>query len=167
MRPRPASPPVPATAPNSMSDDAADFPFTPVPSASLRHDGWTPERQRDFIAQLARIGMVSAAARAVGMSAKSAYALRKRTGAASFAAAWDRALDAGRALVLDLAIERALHGTPRPILYRGRHVGVRRMFAHRLLIAALRTMPRDDAGGPTLDEALAALRDADDPGDVA
>lgn len=54
------------------------IPFTPVPFARVRRDGWTQARQRAFIDQLARIGLVGVAARAVGMSAKSAYALRKR-----------------------------------------------------------------------------------------
>ena len=51
-----------------MSDSAHDDPyaFEPVPSASNRHDGWTAERQRLFIAALKEIGMVSAAAKAVG-----------------------------------------------------------------------------------------------------
>jgi hypothetical protein len=77
-----------------MSESPADpFAFEPVPSASSRHDGWTPERQRAFIAELARIGMVSAAAPSVGMSRKSAYELLKRAGPESgFARVWrDRA----------------------------------------------------------------------------
>lgn len=75
MRARPASPPVPATAPDSAAYDTADFPlppvfpFTPVPSASPCPDGCTPERQRGFVIQLARIGMVSAAARAEALAA--------------------------------------------------------------------------------------------------
>ena len=112
--------------------------FAPVPSASARHDGWTPARQREFIDQLARIGVVAAAARAVGLSAKSAYALRKRAGAESFAAAWDAALAEGRDNATDTAIDRALNGVATPVFYRGRQIGERRRFNDRLLIAALR-----------------------------
>ena len=65
--------------------------FDPVPSASTRRDGWTPDKQRAFIERLGECGVVSIAARAVGMSPKSAYVLRKRPGAESFAAAWDEA----------------------------------------------------------------------------
>lgn len=72
-----------------MIESPEPIPFTPVPLARTRRDGWTPARQRGFIDQLARIGLVGVAARAMGMSAKSAYALRKRVGAESFAAAWD------------------------------------------------------------------------------
>jgi hypothetical protein len=62
--------------------------FVPVPLRS-RRDGWTEERQRIFIATLARTRCVGRAAAAAGMSRESAYRLRRRKGAASFAAAWD------------------------------------------------------------------------------
>ncbi|MES2444381.1 MAG: hypothetical protein V4574_16260 [Pseudomonadota bacterium] len=124
-----------------MTQPADILAFTPVPGASPRHDGFTPARQRDFIAQLARIGVVSAAARAVGMSAKSAYALRKRAGeGSSFAAAWDHAVAEGRARALDTAIARALHGEATPVFYRGRQVGSRVRYNDGLLIAAIRAI---------------------------
>jgi len=113
--------------------------FTPIPSASTRHDGWTPARQREFILQLARIGVVSAAAKAVGMSPKSAYALRKRAGEASeFAAAWRFGLSEGRVHALDTAIERAFEGEQIPVFYGGRQIGHRTRYNNRLLIASLR-----------------------------
>ena len=65
--------------------------FTPVP-LKARHDGWTPSRQRHFIELLAATKSVTRACKAVGMSAVTAYALRKKPGAESFAAAWDAAL---------------------------------------------------------------------------
>lgn len=121
--------------------------FTPVPgpaSGITRHDGWSPVRQRGFIAALARIGVVSAAAKAVGMSRHSAYTLRKRDGAESFSAAWDAALDQGRGEALSTAIERALTGVSTPIFYRGRQIGERRTFNDGLVIAALRATARID-----------------------
>ena len=63
-------------------------PFLPVPLRA-RADGWTPERQARFIGLLAETGSVVEAARAVGMSRESAWRLRRRAGAASFAHAWD------------------------------------------------------------------------------
>ena len=133
--------------------------FDPVPSASTRHDGWTPAHQRAFIEQLARIGVVRAAARAVGRSAKSAYALRHRAGPDSgFTRAWDRALARGREQALDTAIDRALTGEATPVFYRGRQVGERRRYDNGLLIAALRALhargdTRDPGGfgGPDAD----------------
>lgn len=157
MRQHPSLPP--PTAPD----------FTPVPSASTRHDGWTPTRQHSFVDHLTRIGMVSTAARAVGLSAKSAYALRKRAGAESFNAAWDLALDIGRGHALDLAIQRGVDGVATPVFYRGRQIGVRQVYDTGLLLAALRVMPKQERTTLTLHEAMAALGEIPDlnPGDAA
>ena len=135
--------------PESPKDPLA---FTPV-VARARRDGWTPPRQRDFIAALAELGLVAAAARSVGMSPKSAYALRNRAGEDSdFAAAWDVAIDQGRANALDTGIERALCGTTKPVFYRGRQIGEQRVYNDGLLIAAMRALnPRGRASTPELD----------------
>ena len=65
--------------------------FTPVP-LKARHDGWTPAKQLHFIEQLAATKSVRRACKAVGMSSVTAYALRNKPGAESFAAAWDSAV---------------------------------------------------------------------------
>lgn len=65
--------------------------FVPVP-VRARADGWTPLRQAEFIGWLAQTGRVGLAARQVGCSRESAYRLRRRAGAESFAHAWDAAL---------------------------------------------------------------------------
>ena len=117
--------------------------FTPVPSASKRHDGWTAERQRGFILALSKIGMVSAAARAVGMSRESAYRLLERAGPDSeFAAVFREARDAGQTNAWWTAIDRAVHGVEVPYFYRGTQRGVRRVYNDRLLIAAFRSIQR-------------------------
>src|SRR4029453_1560965 len=67
-------------------------PFTPAHLRS-RHDGWTPEKQTGFIEALAECGCVTEACERVGMSPRSAYALRARIDAQSFRIAWDTALD--------------------------------------------------------------------------
>jgi hypothetical protein len=69
--------------------------FTPVPRRA-RYDGWSPELQRRFIAALARGERPGEAAERLGMSRQSAYKLRRRRGAQSFAAAWDSALRLAR-----------------------------------------------------------------------
>ena len=66
-------------------------PFVPVPLRT-RRDGWTAERQGRFIGWLAETGSVAEAARRVGCSRETAYRLRRREGAGSFAAAWDAVL---------------------------------------------------------------------------
>lgn len=65
--------------------------FRPVPVRS-RRDGWSEGRQCAFLVQLYLTGSATAAAKAVGMSRASAYRLRMREGAESFALAWDRVL---------------------------------------------------------------------------
>lgn len=62
-----------------------------VRTPRTRHDGWTPQRQAIFLSVLQVTRCVSKAA-ASRMSARSAYALRKRPSGAAFAAAWDAAL---------------------------------------------------------------------------
>lgn len=128
-----------------MNDSAFDpLAFEPVPSGSNRHDGWTPERQRAFILALAKIGLVSAAARAVGMSRKSAYALLKRAGPDSgFAAAWRMALQLGEVTACTTAVTRAIDGVEVPYFYGGLQRGTRRVYNDALLIAALRYFRRD------------------------
>jgi len=115
--------------------------FTPVPFDRVRPDGWTERRQRDFIAALATMGSVLHAARAVGMTKRSAYQLRSRPGAESLALAWDRALVSGYARAFDRALGRATVGITTPRYYKGKLVGTRHRFDHRLAIAALNGTP--------------------------
>lgn len=114
--------------------------FDPVPLA-FRHNGWSPKRQAQFIAALQAFGAVTTAARALGMSARSAYALRDRPGAESFAAAWDLALDIGRDRLFEEAIRRGRDGYLRPVTYGGIVIGQRRVYDNRLLFAACYARP--------------------------
>lgn len=123
--------------------------FTPVRTAAKRSDGWTPRKQHAFIRALAASGIVAAAARSVGMGATSAYNLRRRAGAESFAAAWDRARQAARAAALERALQRAFEPSTTPRFYRGEYVGTFRAFDDRMMIAALRAtafapVPREE-----------------------
>lgn len=100
--------------------------FRPVPVRAQRN-GWTPDLQRGFILALARGAGPDEAARALGRTRQSAYRLRARPDAASFAAAWDRAQEfarqvsvAGRGPRLGLqSVDTLLV----PRFYRGRLVG--------------------------------------------
>lgn len=89
-----------------------------------RRDGWTIQRQADFLGYLAETGSVMGACEAVGMSRNSAYKLRARPEAESFAAAWDAALGAPvrKVTVTDLHF-LAYHGLVRPMLFRGKYCG--------------------------------------------
>ena len=89
--------------------DPDEYRWVPV-RRRPRHDGWTEEKQRRFIEALADTGLVSHAAKAVGMSRESANRLRRSPHGAAFARAWDTArLHAGAALE-DIAFERAIEG---------------------------------------------------------
>ena len=56
-------------------------PFTPVPRRRKRHDGWTPERQTEFIQALAECACIDEACARVGVSRSAAYAFRARADA--------------------------------------------------------------------------------------
>lgn len=119
--------------------------FEPVPVKS-RHDGWTADTQKMFVFALAAGLGVSGAARVVGKSRQTAYRLKERPNAASFASACDRALAFARLRPLPpgaSAWERGVEGVLVPIRYRGRIVGWRRKYCDRtlgkLLAAALST----------------------------
>lgn len=98
-----------------------------------RVDGWTADMQRDFIRTLADTGSVSHAAKAVGVSRSTAYAMRHRAAHATFALAWDVAIQLGRKRLLDVAMERAVEGQAVPVWYRGEQVGTRTVYNDRLL----------------------------------
>ena len=98
--------------------------FTPVP-LRYRRDGWTPQRQADFLGALAESWCVAAAARRVGKSRESVYRLRDKPGALSFAAAWDAVLaqrPAPSKSTHELLWHRAFYGTLKPVMRGGRHV---------------------------------------------
>jgi hypothetical protein len=133
----PESLPADAIAWTQAGEDAPDIPFTPVPRLRARRNGWSEDRQRRFITALARCGTVSAAARAVGMNARSAYRLLDAPGADSFAEAWDVAFDMGYAAMQAAALERALNGAFVPVYRRGKLVRVEHRQTDRLAIALL------------------------------
>jgi len=119
--------------------------FAPVPRRA-RHDGWTPDRQRAFIAALAETGAVSLAAKAVNMSPEGAYYLRRQPGAEEFRAAWDAALDLGAEIVDGAALERSIHGVAVPVFHKGEQVGERRVFNERLTMFMLAHRKPDKYG---------------------
>src|SRR5687768_6149438 len=84
---------------------AGPLDFDPV-ALRHRHDGWTPERQREYVEALADTGFASAAAARVGMSVQSANRLRRRADGRSFDLACRAAKRHGAHHVLDCAFER-------------------------------------------------------------
>jgi hypothetical protein len=98
--------------------------FTPVPLQRRRYDGWSPEMQKRFIRALSVMGSVGAACRALGKGRVSAYRLREREGAESFAAAWDAAIEEGKLRQFDYFLERAMNGVTTVHIQRGGSVSV-------------------------------------------
>jgi hypothetical protein len=83
---------------------------------------WTAALEDAFLAQLADSGSVRGAARAVGMSAKSAYARRRMH--PDFAARWQSAVLSARDMLADRLLEVSFTGTD----YHGvRHPVTRRL----------------------------------------
>ena len=109
--------------------------FTPVPRGprGARSDGWTPERQREFIETLAATGSVVAACRGVGLRPPGVYGLRHRPGAESFRAAWDAAVERGTSQVRDILIDHSVNGVPESVWWAGKEVGERRKFNHNTM----------------------------------
>lgn len=127
-----------AAAPADPPDEAEDgSPFGPVP-VRYRHDGWTPDRQLEFIEALAECGCVDEASKAVGMRRASAYALRRRPDAQAFRLAWEAAENVAVTRLSDAAMSRAINGVPVPIFHQGEQVGERRHFDERLTMFLLR-----------------------------
>jgi hypothetical protein len=119
--------------------------FEPVPR-KFRHDGWTPERQRAFIAALADTGSVKRACRQINMSPEGAYHLRRQRGAEGFRRAWECALDFGVQRLKDEAFDRALNGQLSPVFVGGKLKGFRRVKNDRLLMFCLRMNARGADG---------------------
>ncbi len=113
------------------------IPFDPVPRLRSRRNGWSEERQRAFIFTLATCGSVAAAARSVGLTARSAYRLCDAAGADSFVAAWDKAIDIGISQLRADSLQRSLEGGFVPVYRRGKLVRVEHRRNDKLAIALL------------------------------
>lgn len=102
--------------------DADGYPviqFDPVPQRRRRRKGWDADRQRAFIAMLARVPSVRHAALSVGMSPRSAYLLLDKPEAQGFARAWDMAYEYGIERLARESLPRAMYGEFVPVVRRG------------------------------------------------
>ena len=129
--------------------------FCPVP-LRRRKDGWTIERQCAFLACLYLTGSVSAAAKAAGMSRMSAYRLRRRRDAASFARAWDAVLTPPgegriesevdwRKVTSEELFRRIDVGLVAPLIHRGEVRGIRRKADDSALLRLLKRLDTTNA----------------------
>jgi hypothetical protein len=133
--------------------------FRPVPLRA-RADGWSEARQCGFLGALYATGSVAAAAKAVGMTRASAYRLRARQGAESFAAMWDRVLTPPgcghvakprpdfRKVTLQTLTAWVETGFVQPVIYRGRMCGIRRKPDDSTLLRLVRRLGDDPEPSP-------------------
>lgn len=121
---------LPVTVPATDTESGV-VPFKPEPSRKLV-GGWNADRQRLYIETLAETGSVHLSARAAGLSARSAYALRVRSSA--FSAAWDAAQQLAVGRLSALAFDRAIHGRIEQVYHQGELVGEKRVPSERLLM---------------------------------
>jgi hypothetical protein len=118
--------------------DPADYDWVPV-LRKPRPDGWSPQRQRAFIGELADCGSVATAAQRVGMAVSGAYRLRRSPAGAAFAAAWDAAIQQSAHALIDAAFERAMNGSEEPVYDRdGRVIGRKHRQSDGLMMFLLR-----------------------------
>jgi hypothetical protein len=113
----------------------------------LRKDGWDAANMATFIGTLAETGVVTFACRACGMSAQSAYVLRRRD--FLFATAWEAALSMARERLADELLARSLKGSADQLLHDGAIVAERHHFDNKLAFAMLRRLDRRAELGAT------------------
>jgi hypothetical protein len=113
---------------------AEAIPFDGVALADSRKRlaGWSAERQRVFLANLAETGSVHIACAAARLSARSAYRLRARSPA--FAAAWDAADQLAVGRLSAIAFDRAINGRTEQVWQEGQLVAEKRVPSDRLLM---------------------------------
>lgn len=143
--------------------DIAAPEFTPAPTRKHRA-GWTAERQRKFIEHLALTGSVGEACAVANVASSSAYRLRDRAGAESFAQAWDAALALSVTRLSAIAFDRAVNGRAERFYKDGVLVMERRMPSDYLLTWLLSRLDPARFGSPTA-KTLAA--ESGDPRDAA
>jgi hypothetical protein len=108
------------------------------PPRRRRRDGFSPERQEQFVEHLRATASMTDAARLTGISRSTAYNLYNSPDAGAFRTAVDAALDATQGLLEATALERAIKGQEEIVYYRGQRVGVRWKYDNRLLMSLLR-----------------------------
>ncbi len=97
------------------------------------YQGWSADKQRLFLRQLAATGSVTRAAEAVGMTARAAYYLRNRPQARAFREGWALALRAASDTLVAVAYDRAINGARQKYWQDGKLVGERLVPSDRML----------------------------------
>ena len=121
-----------ADAPAEPPIAAMPFDGVPLEDSRKRWAGWSAERQRLFLLNLAETGSVHLACAAARLTARSAYRLRARS--PGFAAAWDTADQLAVGRLSALAFDRAIHGRTEQVWQEGTLVAEKRLPSYRMLM---------------------------------
>jgi hypothetical protein len=111
-----------------------------------KRESWTTEKKRTFLTTLAATCNVSAAVRSIDMSESAVYALRQRS--PEFRAEWQAALREGYAKLEMAMLERAIHGTQKPVFHLGKEIGQVTEYPDRIALTLL-TAHREAVTGET------------------
>ena len=125
---------LPPAEPDPAEPPVAAMPFDGVPleDSRKRLAGWSAERQRLFLVNLAETGSVHLASAAARLTARSAYRLRARSPA--FAAAWDTADQLAVGRLSAIAFDRAINGRTEQVWHEGHLVAEKRLPSDKLLM---------------------------------
>lgn len=125
---------LPPAEPDPDASPIAAMPFDGVelPDSRNRLAGWSAERQRLFLGNLAETGSVHLASAAARLTARSAYRLRARSPA--FTAAWDTADQLAVGRLSAIAFDRAINGRTEQVWHEGKLVAEKRLPSDRLLM---------------------------------
>ncbi|MGZ3233174.1 MAG: hypothetical protein ACXU7O_00570 [Croceibacterium sp.] len=115
-----------------LPEQAMPFDGVALEDSRKRLAGWSAERQRLFLVNLAETGSVHLASAAARLSARSAYRLRARSPA--FAAAWDTANQLAVGRLSAITFDRAINGRTEQVWQEGELVAEKRLPSERLLM---------------------------------
>lgn len=125
---------------------ARPFDGVALPDSRNRLAGWSADRQRQFLANLAETGSVHLASAAARLTARSAYKLRARS--PEFAAAWDTAEQLAVGRLSALAFDRAINGRIEQVWHEGQLTVEKRLPSDKLLMWLLARLDPRRFGAP-------------------
>ncbi|HEU0134283.1 MAG TPA: hypothetical protein VFR28_05630, partial [Allosphingosinicella sp.] len=108
------------------------------PPRRYRRDGFSEERQEQFLEYVRGGASGREAARMVGRSPTTAYNLYNSPDGAAFKAGWDEAAKVADIVLEDTAFDRAVNGQEEIVYHQGQRVGVRWKYDNKLLMQLLR-----------------------------
>ncbi|WP_448658113.1 hypothetical protein ACPVPU_11690 [Sphingomonas sp. CJ99] len=119
--------------------DVAPAFHPPAPLDDSRNtDGWTADRQRQFLIAIAHGVSVTRACAMVGLTRQSAYALRDSARGAAFALGWRAAMLRSRDALADTLMDRAFNGVRETVTHDDGAMTTRHRYdnalAYRMLV---------------------------------